>query len=99
MDALKGHFQCLRGLRVNINNSDDHKKACQWITIAIILHNLVIDVEGQQSGATFAPLHTTIEEREDRGEADAALCDDAEDGELKRKRLIAELLAYRLSLE
>jgi hypothetical protein len=28
MGALKGHFQCLWGLQVNINNSDDYKKAC-----------------------------------------------------------------------
>jgi DDE superfamily endonuclease len=98
MGALKGCFQCLHGLRVNINNTGDHKRACRWITIAIILHNLIIDVEGQQSGALFAPLHTAVHEREDHGERDAVRGDDAEDGELKRQRLIAELLAYRLEL-
>lgn len=46
MGALKGHFQCLKGLRVQINSNTDHIKACQWITAAIILHNLIIDTEG-----------------------------------------------------
>jgi hypothetical protein len=46
MGALKGRWQCLRGLRVSINSKRDHIEACRWITVAIILHNLCIDVEG-----------------------------------------------------
>ena len=65
MGALKGRFQCLRGLRVNINSNADHIRACRWITVAIILHNLIIDVEGEVSGAAFYPLHTQEEEQED----------------------------------
>ncbi len=96
MGALKGRFQCLRGLRVNINSNNDHIKACRWITIAIILHNLVIDVEGQVSGAEFAPIHTRNEEEEDRGEQELATFEDSEEtGEIKRQRLVAELLAYQ----
>ncbi|KDQ22713.1 hypothetical protein PLEOSDRAFT_15245, partial [Pleurotus ostreatus PC15] len=38
MGVLKGWFQCLRGLRVHINTSADHVRACRWITVAIILH-------------------------------------------------------------
>lgn len=99
MGALKGRWQCLRGLRVTINNSDDHKKACRWITIAIILHNLIIDVEGHQSGAAFVPAHTCVEEQEDRGEGDVPIGYDSNNGEQKRQKLIAELLAYRLGLD
>lgn len=49
MGALKGRFQCLRGLRVDINNKSDHVAACRWITIAIILHNIIIEVEGGEA--------------------------------------------------
>ena len=37
MGALKGRFQCLWGLRININSNKDHAEAYRWITIAIIL--------------------------------------------------------------
>jgi len=95
MGALKGRFQCLHGLHVNITSNEDHKAACWWITIAIILHNLIIDVEGYASGVAFAPLHTRAEEREDCGDPALAFDGDlTEAGELKRQRLIAELLAY-----
>ena len=34
MGAIKGRFQCLRGLRVNINSNEDHKKACGGLRVA-----------------------------------------------------------------
>lgn len=67
MGALKGSFQCLHGLHVNINSPDDHIHACHWITITIILHNLIIDVKGTISSQQFQPAHTHIEEEEDTG--------------------------------
>ena len=66
MGALNGWFQCLQGLHVNINSNHDHLQACGWITIAIILHNLVIDVEGGKSVAQFGGIHWQAEEEEDR---------------------------------
>jgi hypothetical protein len=100
MGALKGRFQCLRGLRVNINSNTDHIMACRWITVAIILHNLIIDVEGEVSEAAFYPLHDQeegqeiiahpMEEEEEEEEEELE-----EEGETKRCQLIAELLAYR----
>jgi hypothetical protein len=100
MGALKGRFQCLRGLRVCINSNADHIRACQWITVAIILHNLIIDVEGEVSGAAFYPLHTREEEQEDvaqplEEEEEEEEEELEEEGEAKRHQLIAELLAYR----
>jgi hypothetical protein len=95
MGALKGRFQCLRGLRVKIKSNEDHKKALRWITVAIILHNLIIDVEGYEFGAVFAPFHMGAQEAEDRGERfEAPPNDGEEDGEHKRMFLIAELLAH-----
>ncbi|RDX46160.1 hypothetical protein OH76DRAFT_1356611, partial [Lentinus brumalis] len=97
MGALKGRFQCLRGLRVAINSAEDHVKALRWIKVAIILHNLVVDVEGQQSAGSFTSTHTHTQEEEDSGDSegqDEAEQDDDE-GERKRQKLIAELLEYR----
>lgn len=96
MGALKGRFQCLRGLRVNINNQQDHIEACRWITIAIILHNMVIDVEGCSGGIQFLGDHGRVEEAQDRefpADDDAQNVEDQ--GRLKRQRLIDELLAHR----
>nr|GAT46832.1 predicted protein [Mycena chlorophos] len=53
MGALKGRWQCLRGLRVNIESNADHVEALRWITVCIILHNLVIDVEGESAVDVF----------------------------------------------
>lgn len=90
----------MRGLCVNIYNNCEHKKACQWITVAIILHNLIINIEGSESGQDFAQAHTHADEDQDTGhgvylEDGVAMGDDEQLGEDKRMRLMAELLAYR----
>lgn len=100
MGALKGRFQCLRGLRVSIDSADDHIQACQWITIAIILHNLVIDVEGigsdalkelqEEYGYTEEDQDHDTDNNEEEGHIFTS-------GEQKRRRLTAELLAFRNS--
>lgn len=70
MGALKGCFQCLWGLCVNINSLEDHIHACCWITISIILHNLIIDVEGTASDQQFQPTHPAAQEEVDTGVCD-----------------------------
>jgi len=92
MGALKGRFQCLRGLRISINSKRDHHFACRWITIAIILHNLIINVEGSKSAAHFARDHHHTEEFEDHGPQDEPM-DDGDD-EDKRRELVTELMAF-----
>ena len=79
MGALKGHFQCLRGLRVAINSPDDHIRATRWITCAIILHNLVIDVEGGVTSSYFQPLHGHNEEDDDSGDVEEEEEEEEED--------------------
>ena len=100
MGALKGRFQCLQGLRVAIKTPTDHFKACQWIKVAIILHNLIIDVEGEVSGAQFSSFHGQEEEEEDAGAVDIEVEAEyeEEEGEQKRLHLTAELLAYRAQM-
>lgn len=83
-------------MRVSINSNQSHIEACRWITIAIILHNLVIDVEEKLGAAHFGNIHTRAEEEEDGG-AQPIIDYEAEEeeGEKKRRKLTAELLAYR----
>ena len=98
MGALKGRFQCLRGLRVTINNKRQHIAACQWMTIAIILHNIIVEVEGTHADY-FVFGHTQAQEQEDHGVQDEEDLiqegDFDQGGEAKRKRLIEELLASK----
>ena len=68
---------------MNINSNLDHAKALQWITTAIILHNLIIDVEGAASTTQFMADHGHAEELEDHGGQDAPQGADEEAGETK----------------
>jgi hypothetical protein len=68
--------------------------ACRWITIAIILHNLILDVEGATSTAHFAQDHQQEQEIEDRGNADEPFNEQG-DTEGMRRRLVTELMAFR----
>ncbi|KAF9470087.1 hypothetical protein BDN70DRAFT_821763, partial [Pholiota conissans] len=92
--SLKGRFQSLRGLRVAINRKRDHVRACQWVSASIIIHNLVIDVEGGSKSSEFLGHHSRYQEFDDRGYADVPGQED-EDGNAKRRRLIAELVAFK----
>jgi hypothetical protein len=66
------------------------------MTCAIVIHNLVIEVDGPISGGEFADLHTRVEELEDRGAQDIPQDENLfETGEQKRNHLIDELLAFR----
>jgi hypothetical protein len=47
MGYIKGRFQSLRGLRQQIKNPRDHLLAIAWIKACLILHNLIIDIEGE----------------------------------------------------
>jgi hypothetical protein len=97
MGALKGRFQCLRGLRVNINSNSDHANALNWITVAIILHNLIIDVEGNSFLPHFLPDHGHDEELEDGGGQHEPQFegDDEDNGVAKRRELVEELIAFK----
>ncbi|KAF8839689.1 hypothetical protein BDN67DRAFT_990751 [Paxillus ammoniavirescens] len=48
-----------------VNSAYPHCAACCWITIAVILHNLVIDIDGVAMGTQFTGLHTQNEEKGD----------------------------------
>jgi len=98
MGALKGRWQCLKGLRVPIRSNRDHVAACRWITIAIILHNIVVELEGGQEVEAFAP-HITGEGRapedEDEGfDLGGFAGDESEQGEEVRRQLVNQINAF-----
>jgi len=65
--------------------------------VAIILHNLIIDVEGDSSASHFISDHSCEQEFEDRGSQHELLDDDENNGVAKQKELVAELVAFKSS--
>ena len=87
MGALKGRWQSLRGLRIFINRKCDHGFACRWIRMCILLHNLVIDVEGEDWARHYweqVPAENQPAENIPAGAEDDE--EEAADGEASRKR-------------
>jgi hypothetical protein len=57
---------------------------------------MVIDIDGSNSVFNFGNIHTQREEEEDRGRADEMEEEEEEEaGETKRRKLVAEILAYK----
>ena len=75
------------GLQVHINSNNNHYEACKWISVAIILHNLIIDVEGSQY---FQNIHGPDEE-EDAGIHQENGGVDINDNDAKCRQLVEEL--------
>ena len=46
MGLLKGTFQSLKEIRIQLVNTKCHKLIIMWAHICIILHNLIIRIEG-----------------------------------------------------
>ncbi|KAG6838944.1 hypothetical protein C0991_007130, partial [Blastosporella zonata] len=47
---LKGRFQSLKGLRVDIRGAATHKLATYWILASVAIHNFVIEKEEEERG-------------------------------------------------
>ena len=51
MGYLKGRFSSLRGLRQQIGDATDHKRALTWVKTCIIIHTIISFVEeGDEDG-------------------------------------------------
>ena len=96
MGALKTHFQCLRGPHIKIRSKQDHAEACHWITIAIILHNFIIDIEGLEGTQDILGRDAGGSEDSENDllgvEEEEELSDDAD---AKRRQLVAEIVAFK----
>lgn len=53
MGYLKGRFGSLRGLRQQIGDATDHKRALTWVKTCIIIHTLVSFVEEGEEDSDF----------------------------------------------
>lgn len=45
MGYLKGRFSSLRGLRQQIDDAIDHKRALAWVKTCVIIHTLISFIE------------------------------------------------------
>lgn len=50
---LKGRFQSLRELRIQISSTERHRSAVRWIQCCITLHNLIIMIEGDNDDEQY----------------------------------------------
>ncbi|EGO04427.1 hypothetical protein SERLA73DRAFT_68108 [Serpula lacrymans var. lacrymans S7.3] len=50
--ALREHFQSLKNLRINNNDTNEHRFAMAWIKCCLILHNMIIDIEEKRGENT-----------------------------------------------
>jgi hypothetical protein len=53
MGFLKGRFSSLRGLRQQIDNPKDHKRALTWIKTCVVIHTLISFVEHADEDGDF----------------------------------------------
>jgi hypothetical protein len=89
MGYLKRQFSSLQGLRQQIDNATDHKRALIWVKTCIIIHALVSFVEkGDEDGEFIAEL---VREGTDIpgnviGQADGGPSDTQRETEGQRKR-------------
>ena len=57
---MKGRFQSLKELRIQVSSELKHEYAKFWVICCIIIHNLAIDIEGaverwDEDGTNFHP--------------------------------------------
>lgn len=89
MGYLKGRFSSLRGLRQQIGDATDHKRALTWVKTCIIIHTLISFVEeGDEDGEFMDEL---VREGTDIpgdviGQADIDQSDTARETQGQRKR-------------
>jgi len=53
MGLLKGTFQSLKEIRIQVVNAKRHKIVIMWARACIILHNLIIRIEGDNFDSTW----------------------------------------------
>jgi hypothetical protein len=88
----------MKGLRVEIDFKEHHYEATCWMTACIILHNIVLDVEGKEFLIYLLDdeSNNSDEDVNDEGIPPGGNEDEVQ-GEVLRKLLVAELMAYRVT--
>ncbi|KAF9043878.1 hypothetical protein BDZ89DRAFT_943491 [Hymenopellis radicata] len=96
MGAVKCRFPCLRGLRCCIRTPKDHLDAIRWVVVCIILHNMVIDIEGTAESNIFSNEHHGQEGgAQDEAEYGFGTAPLGDGNDAKRRQLVAEIVAYQ----
>lgn len=74
--ALKGRFQSLRELRIQIQTQKDFDFANSWLQCCFILHNLIVEIEEKERQPS-----TVGWARKENGDSDSVEDEDEEIGE------------------
>lgn len=59
---LKGQFQLLKGLHINIKDADTHKFATYWIVSCIGIHSFAMDCEEEDASNSHASDNSFIQQ-------------------------------------
>ena len=59
---LKGRFQSLKGLRIQIEDEDAHKFATYWVLACVAVHNFALECEAQERSDDSADEDPFIQE-------------------------------------
>lgn len=90
MGYFKGRFSSLRGLRQQIGDATDHKRALAWVKACIVIHTLVSFVEEGDEDNEF--MEELVREGTDAsddvivGQADRDQSDSQREAQGQRKR-------------
>jgi hypothetical protein len=99
MGLLKGTFQSLKEIRIQLVNTKRHKLIIMWARVCIILHNLIIRIEGDNFDDQWREslMRTGLEQERDAGDD----TDEEEPGdalEQAQRRLATPGQRFRLQL-
>jgi hypothetical protein len=70
MGLLKGRFQSLKELRIQLVNTKRHMIVIMWARVCIILHNLIIRIEGDNFDKEWRETLLDLGEEHASGDAD-----------------------------
>ena len=100
MGMLKGTFQSLKEIRIQLVNTKRHMVIIMWACVCIVLHNLIIRIEGDNFDEKWREsLVRTGLEREYGASGDADEEDEPEDAlGQARRRLVTPGQRFRLKL-
>jgi hypothetical protein len=97
MGLLKGTFQSLKEIRIQLVNTKRHMVIIMWARVCIVLHNLIIRIEGDNFDEVWR--EGLVRRGLDRGADDSDEEDEPEDMlEQARRRLETPGQRFRLKL-
>jgi hypothetical protein len=99
MGLLKGTFQSLKEIRIQLINTKRHKVIVMWARACIILHNLIIRIEGDNFDEQWRESLTRTGLDHERGAGGDTDEEEPRDAlEQARRRLVMPGQRFRLKL-